>query len=65
MERLSVLYRNAKNSEYGGINLCLSGGNVTVIPNRAKGFKIVAEAVSMEAAKELCFKVGKAIKEKE
>lgn len=62
MERLSRLYNDSKNSEYGGIRLSLAHGNVTVIPNRAKGFRIISEAHSMEAAKELCLKIGKAIK---
>ena len=62
MERLSKLYNNSKRDDGDGIHLSLPDGTVTVIPNRVKGFKIVAEAANMEAAKELCFKVGKAIK---
>ena len=63
IEKLSGLYRDSKDDSGDGICLKLADGNVTVIPNRAKGFKIVAEAHSMEAAKELCEKIGKAIKE--
>lgn len=37
-----------------GIRLELSKGVVTVIPNKKYGFKIISEATSMEAAKELC-----------
>lgn len=62
MERLSRLYNNSKDADGDGIHLSLAQGDVTVIPNRAKGFKIIAEAQSMEAAKELCFKIGEAIK---
>lgn len=62
MERLSRLYSDSKDDGGDGIRLCLAEGNVTVIPSKAKGFKIVAEAVSMEAAKELAVKIGKVIK---
>lgn len=65
MERLSRLYHDSKDDSGDGICLHLAEGNVTVIPNRAKGFKIVAEAQSMEAAKELSVKIGKAIKNEE
>lgn len=62
MERLSKLYSDTKREDGDGICLHLAEGNVTVIPNRAKGFKLIAEAHSMEVAKEIAFKVGKAIK---
>ena len=62
MEKLSKLYGNSKHQDGDGIHLTLSDGTVTVVPNRAKGFKIVAEARSMEAAKEIAFKIGEAIK---
>lgn len=65
MERLSALYHDSGDNGADGIRLFLSEGTVTVVPNRAKGFKIVAEAVSMESAKELAFKIGKAIKNEE
>ncbi|MBE6680945.1 MAG: hypothetical protein E7600_01490 [Ruminococcaceae bacterium] len=63
MERLSKLYHDSKDDSGEGIKLTLSGGNVTVVPSRAKGFKIIAEAQSVEAAKEIAFKIGRAIKE--
>ena len=62
MERLSKMYADTKDDSYDGIHFSLAEGSVTVVPGRAKGFKIMAEAVSMEAAKELAVKVGKAIK---
>ena len=62
MERLYKLYHDSKDESPEGIRLKLAEGTVTVVPNRMKGFKIVAEARSTEAAKELCFKIGKAIK---
>jgi len=62
MERLSRFYSDSRDNSTDGIRLCLAQGNVTVIPSRAKGFKLISEAVSMEAAKELAFKIGKVIK---
>ncbi len=62
MEKLSRLYSDTKNTDTDGIRLQMADGNVTVVPNRAKGFKIVAEAVNMETAKELSFKIGEIIK---
>ena len=43
----------------------MADGNVTVIPDRTRGLKIVAEAQSMEAARELTIKIGDIIKGKE
>lgn len=63
-ERLSRLYQDSREDEGDGIRLSLADGNVTVIPNRAKGFRIVAEAVSMEAARELSVKIADIIKGK-
>ena len=37
-----------------GIRILLSNGSITVIPKKISGFKIISEAASMEAAKELC-----------
>ena len=65
MERLSKLYNDTGDGEKEGIHLHLAKGNVTVIPNRAKGFRIISEAVNMEVAKELAIKIGKAIKNEE
>ncbi len=62
MEKLSRLYSDTKNNDTDGIRLQMADGNVTVVPNRAKGFKIVAEAVNMETAKELSFRIGEIIK---
>ncbi len=65
VEKLSRLYNDSGNTSDDGIRLSLADGVVTVIPNRAKGFKIISEAVSMEAARELSLRIGKIIKEKE
>ncbi len=65
VEKLSRLYNDSGNTKGDGIRLSLADGVVTVIPNRAKGFKIISEAVSMEAARELSLRIGKIIKEKE
>lgn len=62
MERLSRLYNDTKYNDGDGIRLSLAEGDVTIIPNRMKGFRIISEAASMEAAKELAFKIGKVIK---
>lgn len=64
VEKLSRLYHDSKNDSGEGIRLSLADGNVTVVPNRAKGLKIVAEAQSMEAARELTIKIGDIIKGK-
>ena len=65
VERLSRLYHDSGNLSVDGIRLSLADGVVTVIPNRAKGFKIISEAVSMETAKELSVRIGNVIKGKE
>ncbi len=64
VERLSRLYHDSKDGDGDGIRLSLADGNVTVIPSRAKGFKIISEAHSMEAARELSVKIGDIIKGK-
>ena len=43
-----------QDSEHEGVRLILDNGSVTVIPGKAAGFRIISEAKSMEAAKELC-----------
>lgn len=65
VRKLSRLYHDSPSHSGDGIRLSLADGNVTVIPNRAKGLKIVAEAQSMEAARELTIKIGDIIKGKE
>lgn len=45
-----------------GIRLVLSNGSVTVIPGKISGFKIISEAKSIEAAKELCEKAEEYLK---
>lgn len=57
MESLSKLDKKDKSSRSDGIRLVLADGTVTVIPGRVAGFKIISEAHSFEAAKELCHKV--------
>jgi phosphomannomutase len=57
MEALSKLDKTDKSSRSDGIRLVLADGTVTVIPGRVAGFKIISEAHSFEAAKELCHKV--------
>lgn len=64
MQRLSRLYNDTKNDSGDGIRLSMADGNVTVIPDRTRGLKIVAEAQSMEAARELTIKIGDIIKGK-
>ncbi len=63
MKRLSELYCLGKEDDGDGIKLTLSSGTVRVIPGRIRGFKIISEAVSMEAAKEIAVKIGKVIKQ--
>ena len=64
MHRLSSLYKVSDTYRGDGINLSFAKGNVTIIPSRAKGFKIISEAVNAENAKELCVDIEKIIKEK-
>ena len=44
--------KNEQASE--GIKLVMPNGSVTVIPGKISGFKIISEAKSAEAARELC-----------
>lgn len=48
--------------EREGVRLILANGSVTVIPGKAAGFRIISEAVSAEAAKELCDKAEEYLK---
>ncbi len=57
METLSKLDKSDKTSRRDGIRLVLADGTVTVIPGRVAGFKIISEAASFEAARELCHKI--------
>ncbi len=57
METLSKLDKSDKSSRRDGIRLVLADGTVTVIPGRVAGFKIISEATSFEAARELCRKI--------
>lgn len=70
-DRASVMQRLAKltgtNTDHRresgeGIRILLSNGAVTVIPNKISGFRIISEAASMEAAKELCESAGEYLK---
>ena len=61
MQRLTKLSVKEKDntlpsSDREGIRLVLSNGSITVIPGKISGFKIISEAKSTEAAKELCDK---------
>ena len=62
-DRASVMQRLAKlsgaeneacGSSREGIKIIMSNGSITVIPKKLYGFKVISEARSMEAAKELC-----------
>ena len=64
MKKLGHLYKISDEYRGDGMNLTLPKGNVTIIPSRAKGFKIISEAVNAETAKELCLDIEKIIKEK-
>lgn len=55
MRRLSELSGEQAEAEaHNGVRIEMPGGRVTVIPGRLAGFRIIAEATSTEAAKELC-----------
>ena len=60
MERLCRLY-GIGDRHGSGVTVKLSDGNVTVIPHRIRGFRIISEAQSMETAKELCSRIADAI----
>ena len=60
MERLCRLY-GLGDRKGDGVTVKLADGNVTVIPDRIRGFKMIGEAVNMETAKEICFRVAKSI----
>lgn len=61
MEKLSKLDKG-KNSD-GSLKIVMADGNVTVVPGRYAGFKIISESHSFEAAKELCTKIEDIIRE--
>lgn len=55
MQKLSKMAgAGDKDAALEGIRIKLATGSVTVIPRKASGFKIIGEAASTEAAKELC-----------
>ena len=61
MERLSKLavsktggQETVEPTKHDGVRLRFADGTVTVIPGKAAGFRLISEAVSAEAAKELC-----------
>ena len=60
MERLCKLYGIGERKG-NGVTVRLSGGNVTVIPDRVRGIKMISEATNMEAAKEMCNRIAKSI----
>lgn len=62
MERLCRLY-SIGDRKGCGVTVHLADGNVTVIPDRVSGFKIMSEAINMETAKEICFRISKSISE--
>ena len=51
-----------KKDVHEGIRLNLANGCVTIIPKKINGFKIISEAESFEAAKELCGKAQEYLK---
>lgn len=53
---------NFSSVPYDGVRLAMHGGLVTVIPRKVSGFRIIAEAASAEAAKELCAEAEKYLK---
>ena len=54
MKKLYENHRNSTNNSCKeGINLIFDTGNVTVIPKRAGGFKIISEGLNMESAIEI------------
>lgn len=68
MHRLAKLSNNdmsdttRKEESSEGIKLVMPNGSVTVIPGKISGFKIISEAKSVEAAKELCEKAEEYLK---
>lgn len=53
-------YINLSNDD--GINLIFENGNVTVVPRRTGGFKIITEAINTECAKEIAGMIENKIK---
>ena len=62
MQRLAKLTESSENPPKEGIRIRLSNGTVTVVPNKLSGFRIISEAASIEAAKELCDKAEEYLK---
>ena len=55
MQKLSKMAGSGDKGEVTeGIKIKLATGSVTVIPRKASGFKLIGEAASTEAARELC-----------
>ena len=54
LAKLSGAENEACGSSREGIKIIMSNGSITVIPKKLYGFKVISEARSMEAAKELC-----------
>lgn len=55
MQKLSKMAGSGdKGTVTEGIKIKLATGSVTVIPRKASGFKLIGEAASTEAARELC-----------
>lgn len=54
--------KNTGSSNREGVKLVLANGSITVIPGKAAGFKIISEATSTEAAKELWEKAKEYLK---
>ena len=61
-ETTKTLVKAGKNGETEGVKLIMANGSIKVIPGKVKGFKIISEAKSMEAAKELCAKAESFLK---
>ncbi len=65
MQRLAKLSRDtlsSKDPSRDGVRLIMSNGSITVIPGKISGFKVISEAASAEAAKELCDKAEEFLK---
>ena len=54
LAEISLGTTDASDKKREGVRLVMSNGSVTVIPGKISGFKIMSEAKSIEAAKELC-----------
>ena len=54
LAEISLGTTDSSDKKREGVRLVMSNGSVTVIPGKISGFKIMSEAKSIEAAKELC-----------